>query len=82
MGNIFWIVIGCIAICSIVTNGVVKIINASKSKKGSKVIVDLEADLAVLEQDVEEQRKRIEVLEKIVTDEKYDLGKKIDGLAS
>ncbi len=82
MGSLFWVMIGVIVVCAITTNGVVKAINASKSKGGSKVISDLEADLAALEQDVEDQQQRIEVLEKIVTDGKYDLGKQIDDLAN
>jgi 5-bromo-4-chloroindolyl phosphate hydrolysis protein len=84
MGSSFWVVIGIIAVCSIITNGVVRIIKASKSgggKDATKKFGDLEADLAAFEQDLEDARQRIEVLEKIVTDEKYDLGKKIDDLA-
>ena len=34
------------------------------------------------QQDLVESSARIEVLEKIVTDQKYDLGKEIDNLAS
>jgi hypothetical protein len=82
MSSGLWIMVGIIAVCAIVTDGVVKIIKASKSKGGSKVVADIEADLAALEQDVEDQRQRIEVLEKIVTDGKYDLGKQIDDLAN
>ena len=74
--------IGIIATTAIITNGVVKIIKEAKSKGGSKAVSDMEADLAALEQDVEDQRQRIEVLEKIVTDGKYDLGKQIDDLAN
>lgn len=81
----FWIIIGCIAITSIIVNGVVKIIGVSKSGGGkdvNKKFDDLEADFSTLEQDLEDALQRIEVLEKIVTDEKYDLGKRIDDLAN
>jgi len=84
MASGFWVVIGIIVVCAIVTDGVVKIIKASKStggKDANKKFADLEADLANFEQDLDDARQRIEVLEKIVTDEKYDLGKKIDDLA-
>jgi len=81
MGSTFWVMVAVVAICAIVINGVERIIKAARSKGGSKVVSDLEADLASLEQDLEEQRQRIEVLEKIVTDGKYDLGKEIDDLA-
>ena len=61
-----------------------KIIKAAKSggKVGNQKLVDLEADLESIEADLDDARQRIVVLEKIVTDEKYDLGKKIDDLAN
>ncbi len=80
-----WIVIGLIVVCAVLIDGVVRIIKVSKSGGGkdvNKKFADLEADLSVVEQDLEDARQRIEVLEKIVTDEKYDLGKKIDDLAN
>ncbi len=79
MASTFWIAIALIAMCSIVTKGVVSIVRASKG--GGKKFADLESDLAVLEQELEDARQRIEVLEKIVTDSRYDLGKQIDDLA-
>ena len=82
MSSGLWIMIGIIATTAIITNGVVQIIKEAKSKGGSKASSHMEADLAALEQDVEDQRQRIEVLEKIVTDGKYDLGKQIDDLAN
>ena len=84
MGSSFWVVAGIIAVCAIITNGVGSIIKAAKSgggKDANKKFGNLEADLAKVEQDLDDARQRIEVLEKIVTDEKYDLGKKIDDLA-
>jgi hypothetical protein len=47
-----------------------------------KRLDELETDLATLEQDLVDARERIIVLEKIVTDQKYDLGKQIDELAA
>ena len=84
MANSFWVAIAVIATFAIITNGVVKIINAAKSsgKAGNQNRIDLEADLESLQADLDDARQRIEVLEKIVTDEKYDLGKKIDDLAN
>jgi 5-bromo-4-chloroindolyl phosphate hydrolysis protein len=79
-----WVIVGIIVVCAIIIDGVVKIIKAAKSGGGkdvNKKFGDLEADLATFEQDLDDARQRIEVLEKIVTDEKYDLGKKIDDLA-
>ncbi len=83
MGSVFWSLLAAIAICSIVTKGIVDVIKVSKTGgKGGKRFNDLEADLANLEQDLEDAKQRIEVLEKIVTDDKYDLGKQIDDLAN
>jgi 5-bromo-4-chloroindolyl phosphate hydrolysis protein len=83
MASTFWIAIAAIAICAIVTDGVVKIIRAAKSgRAGSQKFTDMETDLDSLEAELNDARQRIEVLEKIVTDEKYDLGKKIDDLST
>ncbi len=40
------------------------------------------ADVSALEEDLEDARHRIAVLEKIVTDNQFDLGKQIDDLAT
>jgi 5-bromo-4-chloroindolyl phosphate hydrolysis protein len=81
----FWIFLTAIVALSIIGDFVVKIVKASNSKQGSKVAVetmkDLEAELAVMEQDLEDARARIEVLEKIVTDDRYQLNKDINDLA-
>lgn len=72
VGFVFW----CIG------DAVVRIVRASKGG-GSKVntrLEDLESDLAAVEQELEEARERIVVLEKIVTDDRGDLRKQIDGL--
>lgn len=85
MSSGLWIMIGVIAVSAIVTDGVVKIIRAAKTgggKAANKMFDDMESDLSILEQGLEDARQRIEVLEKIVTDEKYDLGKRIDDLAN
>ena len=80
MGSTFWVAIAVVAVVSIIANAVVKIIHAAKSGPGKGRMSDFESDMAALEQDLADARERIEVLEKIVTDEKYDLGRQIDEL--
>ena len=81
----FWLFLTIIVVLSIIGDFVVKIVKASKSKHGSKETVatlkDLELEMADMEQDLEDARARIEVLEKIVTDDKYQLNKDINDLA-
>ena len=66
-----------IAIVAIWAWALVSVVNAakdkSKSKKNSKVDEAMQAEMAAL-------RERIEVLEKIVTDENYDLKKQFKDL--
>ncbi len=84
MASTFWIVIGVVATVAIIINGVVSIIKAAKSgggKFGPRVEA-LEDEVVDLKEELDEARKRIEVLEKIVTDGKYDLSREIDELAS
>ncbi|MDA0978267.1 MAG: hypothetical protein O3B72_06910 [Proteobacteria bacterium] len=84
MASTFWIAIAAIAIVSILVQGVVQIVRVSKSgggKQGEK-IRQLEDEVQDLDQELLDLRKRVEVLESIVTDQKYDLGRKIDDLAS
>jgi len=75
-----------IVVIAVIANGIVSIIKAAKTPGGSKAqrarAEDLETDLVNLESETEELRTRIEVLEKIVTDEKYQLRKDFDNLAS
>jgi len=63
-------------------DAIVRIIKAANANKGGGAVgqrvTDLEADLAELEQDLLDARKRIEVLETIATDERADLRRKID----
>lgn len=86
MSGSFWIFLGIIIVTSIIADSVVKIINAAKGSGGNKQthkrFEDMESDIAAMEQDLEDARERIIVLEKIVTDDKYNLGKQIDDLAS
>jgi hypothetical protein len=77
IGFVFW----CIG------DAIVRIIRAGKGSgaggggKGlTAKVKDLESDLAEVEQDLDDARARIEVLEKIVTDDRHDLRKQIDGL--
>lgn len=87
MGNTFWVMLGVIAIIAVIAEGIVKIIKASSQNKGTKKeaekqLVDMESDLLQAQDDIDDARQRIEVLEKIVTDEKYQLNKKFDDLAN
>jgi len=83
--NGFWLFLTIIVVLSIIGDFVVKIVKASRSKHGSKeaagTLKGLESDIADIEQDLEDARARIEVLEKIVTDDKYQLNKDINDLA-
>ncbi len=75
-----------IAIIAVTFSGIVQVIKASKTASGSKQLREridsLETDLGESEQLLEDAVARIEVLERIVTDDKYSLGKEIDNLAS
>ena len=72
--------ITAIVIVAVICWAIVELVNGSKGKKKDKkdadqinLTNDLERDMAIM-------RERIEVLEKIVTDEKYDLNRKFDDL--
>lgn len=83
MGSTMWVAIGLIAVVSIIGRTIVAIIKASNSGgKFKPRMEDLEEQVHDLESDFQDARHRIEVLEKIVTDQKYDLGREIDDLAS
>lgn len=81
----FWIFLTVIVGLSVIGDFVVKIVKASKAKRGSKetaeTIKDLESVIAGIEADLEDARARIEVLETIVTDDRYQLNKDINDLA-
>ena len=62
--------ITAIAIVAIICWAIVELTNGAKTKKKSKVSQQKETEL---EQQVTELKERVETLEKIVTDEKYDL---------
>jgi len=85
MNSTMWVFIGLIAVTAIVMDGIVKIIRASKSGKVSTEVkdqlMDMDEDLTVLKTELEDARQRIEVLEKIVTDNKYELHRQLDELA-
>lgn len=80
VGSVFWISITIIVVVSVLASALVKIIRGDP--ECPKRFDELETDLATLEQDLLDARERIIVLEKIVTDQKYDLGKQIDDLAA
>ncbi len=80
----FWVFLGSIIIVSVIADGIVKIIKASKSggsKQSNARLDELESDMGELEKDLEDAKERIIVLEKIVTDDKYQLNKDINDLA-
>jgi predicted nucleic acid-binding Zn-ribbon protein len=78
-----WIAIAVIAVVSIIGRTVVAIIKASNSGGQFKPrMEDLEEQVHDLENDLQDARHRVEVLEKIVTSQKYDLGREIDELQS
>ncbi len=84
MGS-YWLAGMVIAVVAISFEGVIRIIKASKAASGSKNLVEqvnmLETDLLESERLLEDAVARIEVLERIVTDDKYSLSKEIDNLA-
>ena len=82
-GTTFWVAIAVIAVVAIVGNTVLEIIKASGSGgKFKSRIEGLEEQVHDLESDFLDARHRVEVLEKIVTSQKYDLGREIDELRS
>jgi phage shock protein B len=72
--------ITAIAIVALVCWAIVELVNGTKGKKKDKkdaAQINITNDL---EREVEAMRERIETLEKIVTDEKYDLNRQFDDL--
>ena len=72
--------ITAIAIVALVCWAIVELVNVTKGKKKDKkdaAQINITNDL---EREVEAMRERIETLEKIVTDEKYDLNRQFDDL--
>lgn len=62
--------------------GIVRIIRASRGSVSGGKEAKLKGLLADIEEDLIDARKRIEVLESIVTDGRRDLRKQIDDLAN
>ena len=82
MASAFWIALGVVASIAVIAEMVVRIVRTTRGGGSMKAQVsDLEQRLDDLDADLARARQRIEVLEKIVTDQKYDLGRQIDGLA-
>jgi phage shock protein B len=69
-----------IAIVALVCWAIVELVNGPKSKKKDKNETFQVNQTQNLERKVEAMRERIETLEKIVTDEKYDLNRQFDDL--
>ncbi len=83
MASSFWVVIGVIVVVAIISDMVVKIVKANKSgSKHQSRIDDLEEHVQDVEADLQDARNRIEVLEKIVTDQQYDLKRELNDLVN
>ena len=72
--------ITAILIVGIVCWAIVTLVNGPRSKKKDKKDMTQINQNHDLEREVEAMRERIETLEKIVTDEKYDLNRQFDDL--
>jgi hypothetical protein len=66
-----------VAIVALVCWAIVSLVNGPRSRKKDKQETQ---DNRVLEAELAALKERIEVLEKIVTDEKYDLNRQFDDL--
>ncbi|MEP1385434.1 MAG: hypothetical protein ABJK64_16760 [Paraglaciecola sp.] len=69
-----------IAIVALVCWAIVELVNGPKGKKKDKTTVRQAEVTNELQQEIATMRERIETLEKIVTDEKYDLNRQFDDL--
>ncbi|MEO9946145.1 MAG: hypothetical protein ABJH28_15250 [Paraglaciecola sp.] len=69
-----------IIIVAIVCWAIVELVNGPKGKKKDKSNSKQAAATDELQRDIATMRERIETLEKIVTDEKYDLNRQFDDL--
>ncbi|MFT5209052.1 MAG: hypothetical protein ACI9CE_000770 [Flavobacterium sp.] len=81
------ILLGLVPLLGLVVLGhvIVNIIKASKTVVKGKDLNDkllaFEEDLSILEQELDDSRHRIEVLETIVTSEKRDLNQSFDAMS-
>lgn len=81
------ILLGLVPLLGLVVLGhvIVNIIKASKAVVKGKDLNDkllaFEEDLSILEQELDDSRHRIEVLETIVTSEKRDLNQSFDAMS-
>lgn len=69
-----------IAIVALICWAIVELVNGPKSKRKDKKDTVQFSQTQDLERKIEMMRERIETLEKIVTDEKYDLNRQFDNL--
>jgi len=69
-----------IAIVAIICWTIVKLTGRDKPKKKASSDMASAAENAALKQQMDAMQERIEVLERIVTDEKYDLQRQFDAL--
>ena len=83
MASSMWVAIGMIAVAAIMGNTIVSIIKLKGSSPGGNFKLrneGLEQQFYDLATDLQDARQRIEVLEKIVTNQKFDLAREIDDL--
>lgn len=66
-----------VAIVAIICWAIVEVVNGPKRKKRPPAE---QAEIEALQSQVNEMRERIQVLEKLVTDEKYSLNKEFENL--
>ncbi|MGJ8679259.1 hypothetical protein [Paraglaciecola sp.] len=69
-----------VAIVAIACWAVVELVNGPKNRKKKQIPSEPDPATLELQKEVEAMRDRIETLEKIVTDEKYDLHRQFDDL--
>ncbi|WP_158967881.1 hypothetical protein [Paraglaciecola sp. L3A3] len=69
-----------IAIVAISCWAIVELVNGPKGKKKNKKDIEKDNQASQLELEVIALRERVETLEKIVTDEKYDLHRQFNDL--
>ncbi|MFQ3191770.1 MAG: phage shock protein B [Paraglaciecola sp.] len=72
--------ITAIVIVAVICWAIVELVNGPKGKKKDKKEANQVNFANNLERDMTVMRERIETLEKIVTDEKYDLNRQFDDL--
>lgn len=75
------VVFGLIGLIWVIGDAIVNIIKASKGgKKAQQQTAELQQNITDLEDELLDVRERVQVLEKIVTDDKHQLNREINNL--